>query len=264
MLWFRTNYRLGIKLCQYTRSRYSIETLVYKKSFFVLWCVGVISSLIITTIPSTVVSYEVSAPVLSATTVSLKPVIMTDELPAEAPAVETIADMIVPTALYHDVPFYSQFADITPVAWQKVGCGIASTAMLIDFYSTEVVNVDSLLQQGIAASAFLSDAGWTHQGLINLTKQFGLNGASVSLSHLTMEAAFASLETVVTEGPVMVSVHYTFQPTNPIPHLAVVTGIDDERVYYNDPAELQGGGDISIAQFKSAWKKRYIEILPAL
>jgi len=224
----------------------------------------------IATIPSTVVSYEVSAPVVSSTTAPLTPVLAAAEPPAETLILEaeskseTREDKAVSASLYHDVPFYSQFTDITPASWRKVGCGIASTAMLIDFYSSEVVDVDVLLQQGIAANAFLSDAGWTHQGLINLTKQFGLNGASVSMSHLTMEAAFAALETVVSEGPVMVSVHYTFQPTNPIPHLAVITGIDDTRVYYNDPAEVKGEGNISIAQFKSAWKKRYIEIRPVL
>jgi ABC-type bacteriocin/lantibiotic exporter with double-glycine peptidase domain len=160
------------------------------------------------------------------------------------------------------VPFHSQFSDITPLEWRKVGCGIASVAMLIDFYSAEVVSVDTLLTQGIASNAYLSDAGWTHNGLINLSKQFGLDGASYSLSHLTMESAFVELERVVKEGPVMVSVHYTFKPTNPIPHLAVVTGIDNDRVYYNDPAEAVGQNSISIQQFQSAWKKRYIEIRP--
>jgi len=33
-----------------------------------------------------------------------------------------------------DVPFYSQFVDISAPAWKKVGCGIASLAMIIDFY----------------------------------------------------------------------------------------------------------------------------------
>jgi len=62
----------------------------------------------------------------------------------------------------------------------------------------------------------------------------------------------------------MMSVYLTFQPTNPIPHLAVITGIDNKRVYYNDPVEPQGQGNISIEQFKSAWPKRYIEIRPDL
>ena len=77
-----------------------------------------------------------------------------------------------------------------------------------------------------------------------------------------MDSAFEQLTAAVTEGPVMVSVHYTFQPSNPIPHLAVITDITDDRVYYNDPAEVTGGGSISAEQFKSAWKKRYIVIRP--
>lgn len=242
--------------------RYSVETLVNKKAFLVLSCVGMSTSLVMAIVPFSVVSYQTnplsaSQPPVTSTTLNLPFEVVQEE--RDVP-VYSVVDSSV--ELFHDVPFYSQFADITPVDWRAVGCGIASTAMLIDFYSTQSVDVDALLQQGITANAFLSDAGWTHQGLINLTKQFGLDGASVSLSHLTMEAAFVALETVVTEGPVMVSVHYTFQPTNPIPHLAVITGIDDTRVYYNDPAEQQGEGNISIEQFKSAWKKRYIEIRP--
>lgn len=229
----------------------------------VLWFVGVISLLVLMTIPSIVVSRGVDTPVGLDAPVTVSPALTVDDLPVVEPEAQVPDEELSVVALYHDVPFYSQFADITPVSWRKVGCGIASTAMLIDFYSTQAVDVDTLLQQGIAANAFLSDAGWTHQGLINLTKQFGLDGVSVSLADRTMEAAFAALATVVEAGPVMVSVHYTFQPTNPIPHLAVITGIDDERVYYNDPAEPQGEGDISIAQFKSAWKKRYIAIRPA-
>jgi predicted double-glycine peptidase len=57
----------------------------------------------------------------------------------------------------------------------------------------------------------------------------------------------------------MASVHYTFQKSNPIPHLVIINGIENEKVYYNDPAEKNGGGSISVTQFQSAWKKRYIE-----
>jgi predicted double-glycine peptidase len=77
-----------------------------------------------------------------------------------------------------------------------------------------------------------------------------------------MSDAFAALEDATAVGPVMTSVHYTFEPTNPIPHLVVVSSINDGLVYYNDPAEPNGGGSISIAQFQSAWKKRYITIRP--
>jgi len=160
-----------------------------------------------------------------------------------------------------EVPFYSQFVDITPVEWRKIGCGIASLAMLVDFYKP-AVSVDVLLQEGINSGAYIQNAGWSHQGLINLAKDYGLVGKAVGLSDLSMEEAFGKLEDEVGVGPVIVSVHYTFQPTNPIPHLVVVNGVKDGLVYYNDPAEEMGGGSISIEQFQSAWKKRFIKIRP--
>jgi predicted double-glycine peptidase len=160
------------------------------------------------------------------------------------------------------VPFYSQFADISSPEWQKVGCGIASLAMLIEYYEPESVSVDELLNQGIKSHAYLDDAGWTHAGLINLSKRYGLTGESHSLQGESMDTAFATLEDELQEGPVMASVHYTFDPQNPIPHLVVVNAVHDGQVYYNDPAEKSGNGSISIAKFQSAWKKRYIDIRP--
>src|SRR3989338_2820020 len=64
------------------------------------------------------------------------------------------SDLPVPT-----VPFYSQFNDITPASWKKVGCGIASLAMLIEYYNPGSVTVDNLLQEGIDANAYIDSAG---------------------------------------------------------------------------------------------------------
>lgn len=173
---------------------------------------------------------------------------------------------VAPFSTVHEsvrtVPFYSQFADISAPEWQGVGCGIASVAMLIDYYVDTVIDVDALLADGRAAGAYLPHAGWTHQGLIDLAAAYGLTGETVSLAHLTEAAALTELEREVTEGPVMVSVHYTFEPTNPIPHLAVVTEITDGLVHYNDPAEAAGDGTISLERFSAAWKQRYISIRP--
>jgi len=61
---------------------------------------------------------------------------------------------------------------------------------------------------------------------------------------------------------VIVSVHYTFDPQNPIPHLVVANGIHDGTFYYNDPAEVSGGGSIPVEKFENSWKKRYIAFWP--
>jgi|AntRauTorckE6833_2_1112554.scaffolds.fasta_scaffold02362_13 predicted double-glycine peptidase len=161
-----------------------------------------------------------------------------------------------------EVPFYSQFTDITKPGWQKIGCGIASIAMLIDYYSDENINVDDLLEKGIANDAYLQDAGWIHSGLIALSNEYGLDGKSISLSYLNKDDALTELKGVVAEGPVMVSVHYTFEPSNPIPHLVIINDIRDGHVHYNDPAEQAGNGTLTFEQFKRGWKQRYIVVRP--
>ena len=160
------------------------------------------------------------------------------------------------------VPFYSQFTDITDPAWQKLGCGIAAIAMLIDYHTEITPSLDALLARGRAAGAFLPNAGWTHAGLIDLTRPYGLTGESVGLHHLSAETALEDLRLALRSGPVLASVHYTFEPTNPIPHLVVITGIDGDTVHYNDPAEATGGGTLTVEKFQLAWKQRYIAILP--
>lgn len=166
------------------------------------------------------------------------------------------------TSSVFDVPFYSQFNDISAVKWQKIGCGIASLAMLIEYYKPGEVSVDALLDEGISSGAYLSGAGWIHRGLALLANDHGLDGMNYDLSSKNMDSAFAQFETALKKGPVIASVYYTFDPKSPIPHLVVVNGISDDVVYYNDPSDVSGGGSISTGTFKKAWKKRYIEVRP--
>jgi uncharacterized protein YvpB len=167
-----------------------------------------------------------------------------------------------PSSKVFSVPFYSQFSDITSTVWKKSGCGVTSLAMLIDFYKPGTVKVDTLLKEGITAGAYLQDAGWTHAGLIGLSKKYGFGGQAYDMGGSTMDTAFTKLTSALNTGPVMASVHYSFDPQSPIPHLVVINGVKDGMVYYNDPAEKGGGGAISITKFQKSWKKRYIEIRP--
>ena len=159
------------------------------------------------------------------------------------------------------VPFYSQFKDITSAAWQKVGCGVASLAMLIDYYKP-AVPVDTLLRQGVAAGAYNQNAGWTYKGLIQLAKRYGLDGSSYDLANLGSQAALAQFKTYLKDGPVIASIHYKFDPKSSIPHLVVIDGIEGDVIYYNDPAAKSGSKQISTADFLKGWKKRFIVMRP--
>lgn len=158
------------------------------------------------------------------------------------------------------VPFYSQFKDISSTKWQKVGCGIASLAMVIDYYKP-AVPVNTLLSEALALGAY-SDAGWTYSGLIATSKKHGMQGTAYDLSSFNMKTAYAQFTTKLESGPVIASVHYKFDPKSTIPHLVVIDRIKDGVVYYNDPAAKTGGKTISVADFQKAWKKRYIVIRP--
>ncbi len=178
----------------------------------------------------------------------------------QAPAFQqTTADHINIPA----VPFFSQFRDISSAKWQKVGCGVTSLAMIINFYSPGVVSVNTLLTQGIAAGAYLQKAGWTYAGLIGLSEKYGFDGDSYDLGKLSTVSAFAQFKESLTGGPVIASVHYKFDPKSTIPHLVVITGVEDDIIYYNDPAAKEGEKEISTADFLKAWKKRFIVVRPA-
>lgn len=163
-----------------------------------------------------------------------------------------------------EVPFYSQFKDISSAKWQKVGCGVTSLAMVIEYYKPDSVSVNTLLNQGVAAGAYLNNAGWTYKGLIQLSRKYGLDGESHDLGTSDKSTAFAQLKKHLVNGPVIVSVHYKFDPKSTIPHLVVINGMRDGEIYYNDPAAKSGNQHISTAAFLKAWKKRFIVIHPTV
>lgn len=162
------------------------------------------------------------------------------------------------------VPFYSQFYDIQAPAWQKVGCGIASLAMVIEYYKPDTVSVNKLLTQAIASGAYNTSAGWIHKDLISLSKKYGLDGNSYDLSKLEKEKAFTQFKETLKDGPLIASVHYKFDPKSKIPHLVVIDGINADTIYYNDPALKSGEKTISTEDFLKAWKKKFIVIRPTV
>ena len=181
------------------------------------------------------------------------------------PPIATPAAIVVPmsTSSIPSVPFYSQFKDIRSPQWQKVGCGITSLAMVIDYYTPNAVSVDALLNQGIAAGAYEQNVGWIYAGLISLSQKYGLNGAYHDLSKLDAQTAFDQFKNYVKSGPVILSVHYKFDPKSTIPHLVVIDAVSDGTVYYNDPAAKSGEKQIPVADFLKGWKRKVIVIRPA-
>jgi ABC-type bacteriocin/lantibiotic exporter with double-glycine peptidase domain len=180
-----------------------------------------------------------------------------------APGTSVATLLVATSSTSTSVPFFSQFRDIQSPKWQKVSCGIASLAMIIDFYKPDAVSANTLLKQGVAAGAYNYNAGWIYAGLIGLSRQYGLDGTYHNLTALDSEAAYATLSQYLKNGPVIASVHYKFDPKSTIPHLVVLDSIEGDLVYYNDPAAKAGELSISKTAFLKGWKKKIIDIRPA-
>jgi len=163
-----------------------------------------------------------------------------------------------------EIPFYSQFSDIEWQSWQKKSCGVASLAMVINFYEPGASSAQNLLEEGLDAEAYIKNAGWTHKGLVSLSKKYGLIGETYDFSQTTMSAAFEALKKFLDQGPIIASVHYKFDPKSTIPHLVVINMFDGKNIFYNDPAEKSGNKIISVGDFERGWKKKFIVIRPEI
>ena len=169
-------------------------------------------------------------------------------------AIPSSSDIVI---RYADVPIYSQFKDIKNSRWQKEGCGIASLAMVIDFYKPNTISVAELLNQAINTGAYLKNIGWKHKELSALAGTYGLAEKSYDLGKLSNATAFAQFLDFLKTGPVVVSIHNKFDPKATLGHIVVVTGFENNFIYYNDPAET-ADKKISVKDFLNGWKKRFI------
>ena len=160
---------------------------------------------------------------------------------------------------HYEVPFYSQFQDIPAIEWQKKGCGIASLAMAIGFYKPDAVSITTLLKEGLVSGAYVKNVGWSHKGLTDLVTNYGLIGEIHDFTKLKAQKALDGLRDVIDKGPVVASIHNKFDPSATLGHLVVLTGYDDQFIFYNDPS---GTSDrkISNANFLRGWKRRVISV----
>ena len=185
------------------------------------------------------------------------------ELPVRESASVPVAASLSEFSLnirHQNVPFYSQFRDISIAKWKKLGCGVAGLAMLIEYQIGRPVSVMQLLFEGIAAGAFQNGVGWKHQALASLAENYGLNGRAYDLSTKNNRAALQELLGVLRDGPVLISIHHKFDPARTLGHLVAVTGFENDVFFYHDPEGPDQARVISTADFLKGWKKRFIAV----
>lgn len=133
------------------------------------------------------------------------------------------------------------------------------------------INKDTLqemIDTGIKIGAYRPGIGWTHQGLIDLSNQYGFQGERFDYSQIDPQEGFNALLTHIGQGPVIASIHKDFNTKNG-GHLVVVNGYmkndNDAILSIVDPKSRKRKRNvrtISRSKFINGWKKRIIVIRP--
>jgi hypothetical protein len=129
-------------------------------------------------------------------------------------------------------------------------------------------SMQELIDTGVKIGAYHPGVGWTHQGLIDLAKQYGFQGERFDRSQADPQEGFDALLAQVAQGPVIASIHKDFDRKND-GHLIVVNGYakngDDTLISIVDPKSKKLKRNIrtvSQTRFINGWKKRFIVIRP--
>jgi hypothetical protein len=142
------------------------------------------------------------------------------------------------------IPFYSQivnyqgedsgFPDAEIERWQDNGCGIASLRMVLDHLKQARPSYWELLSRGVVIGGYI-EAGWIHQKLLELGREYGVDGVT------RRRQSYSDLVAIVKTGSLcIVSVTVGFwggqtdprtgQPFRPGGHLVVA--------YINEQGDL--------------------------
>lgn len=159
---------------------------------------------------------------------------------------------------------YSQFLDVQKKGWKIRACGVASLAMVLDYYGKTRTSIDSLIDHGISIGAHNKELGWIHSGIVNIANHKGFIGERFDWSNIDKEIAFQKINSFLCEGPIIASIHKNFNPKLS-GHLVVIKTKNKTHVSVLDPIARKREHierSVPINIFLTGWKKRIIVIRP--
>lgn len=170
--------------------------------------------------------------------------------------------IMTPPTMPYNVPLYSQISDISSPDWKQKGCGVVDVAMIVEYYKPKTTTVNEVLKEGISSGAYQKNVGWKHAGLAALAPKYGLTGKVVDFSKFNKETSLSEFQNVIKQGPAIASIHRGFNAKSSFGHLIVITGFDDNFIYYNDPGKHEGIRKVPVSEFMGGWKRKLIVIRP--
>lgn len=185
------------------------------------------------------------------------------------------------------VPYFSQLNDVENADWQDRACTIANLKMVLEYYSAKsamgaIPSIDALIEEGIEIHAYEPSVGWSHEGVVRLARNHGINAYAQEFRSMTIDRRTGSAspsiysEKLFEEGlgkiahhveeghPVIVSVLPGFGNNNGY-HTVLVVGVEHDvgdvaqGFWCLDPFLERTEGEkpvsIPLEKFKSLWRR---------
>jgi len=174
-----------------------------------------------------------------------------------------------------DIPYYSQYRDVTDPEWQQRACGVVCLKMILDARGIETPSLDEMIQDGVALGAY-SENGWLHDGLLALGAKYGgelyrkefrkKDADPETAERLNREGVDMILRELEAGHPVIVSAIKNFEISNKF-HMVLVVGAEIEEgivkgFYYHDPdsyTDTKGAYQfVPMSTFGATWRRMAI------
>ncbi len=149
-----------------------------------------------------------------------------------------------------NVPYYSQFVDVTDPFWMLRACGAVSLKMVAEYHSAAVPDIVTLCNEARDRGGYDMSNGWIHDYLVMKAKELGLD-AHRKEGMTNMDEIIASLDA---GNPVIVSVEKRVLEQTRF-HLIVLTGLELSADSRGTDAEQRGKNtDDIVSQLANGYK----------
>ncbi|MDB5260691.1 MAG: hypothetical protein JWN37_922 [Candidatus Nomurabacteria bacterium] len=158
-----------------------------------------------------------------------------------------------------EVPYYSQYIDISDPFWMLRGCGAVSLKMVLDFHRVPTPDLVMLCNELKDRGGYHMENGWIHDQLVEYVCEKGM--------HAERKEGLTSLKEILNSlengNPVIASVEKRVLEQKRF-HMIVVTGYENGMIIYHDPEytnkERGQNRSCTQAEFMNYWRGMVILI----
>jgi uncharacterized protein YvpB len=167
-----------------------------------------------------------------------------------------------------DVPYVSQYKDVTDGDHRLRSCGMVCVYMTLRFFTKDsgesLPSVDTLIEEGMQNGGY-GKSGWIHDYFVRFFRD---RGYACERKENMREHDVEDMRASILEGnPVIVSVTRRLWDQR-LFHMVVLTGVREDEVgglegfFYHDPASLRENGSqhlyVALPTFFLDWRKMAI------